>query len=162
MTIEIENSEVVYEGWLTVRKATMRDDAGERFSRLIEDHGEGVAVLPYDPTRKVALVVRLPRAPVLFKGETEHLIEAPAGLLEQGEEPAAAARREALEEAGVALTTMEPLGTIWTMPGVSTERMHLFLAPYALADRVAGGRRASPTRTRTSRLRRFLSPTSPV
>jgi hypothetical protein len=37
------------------------------------------------------------------------------------------------------LDAVEPVGQVWTMPGISTERMHLFLAPYRAADRVAPG-----------------------
>lgn len=132
------STETLYKGWLTLLKARLR--LGEAsFEREIEHHGEGATVLPYDPERRVALTIRLPRAPLLVRGETELLIEAPAGLIEEGEDPGECVRREALEEAGVRLQALEPLGAIWTMPGISTERMHMFLAPYAAADRIAAG-----------------------
>jgi 8-oxo-dGTP pyrophosphatase MutT (NUDIX family) len=51
----------------------------------------------------------------------------------------AAARREAMEETGVALGPLEPVGGYWSSPGISTERMWLFLAPYAAADRRGAG-----------------------
>ena len=34
---------------------------------------------------------------------------------------------------------MESLGTIWSMPGISSERMSLFLAPYSASDRTGAG-----------------------
>lgn len=139
MPVRIERTEVVYKGWLSLILAHMRGDDGTPFERVIEDHGSGVAVLPYDPGHRVALVVRLPRAPVLHAGQTEPLIEAPAGLIDPGEAAEAAAIREAYEETGVRLATLEPLGVIWSMPGISTERMALFLAPYAAADRIGPG-----------------------
>ena len=139
MPVSIERVETVYKGWLRLLVAHMRGEDGQPFERVIEDHGPGVAVLPYDPGRRVALVVRLPRAPVLHAGHTEHLIEAPAGLIDEGEAAEAAAIREAFEETGVRLATLEPLGVIWSMPGISTERMALFLAPYAAADRTGTG-----------------------
>ena len=37
------------------------------------------------------------------------------------------------------LRSLEPLGTAWACPGISTERMHLYLAPYDPADRVSQG-----------------------
>ena len=46
---------------------------------------------------------------------------------------------EALEEAGVRLQTLEPVGAVFTIPGISTERMHLFLAVYGTADRIGEG-----------------------
>jgi hypothetical protein len=37
------------------------------------------------------------------------------------------------------LTSLEPVGAAWTTPGVSTELMHLYLAPYRAADRTGAG-----------------------
>ena len=139
MAVRIERSETVYKGWLKLLLVHLRGDKGETFERIVEDHGSGVAVLPYDPGRRVALMVRLPRTPVMLSGATEDLIEVPAGLLDDGEAPADAARREAFEEAGVRLTDLEPIGVVWTMAGISTERMHMFLAPYAAAQRTGKG-----------------------
>lgn len=134
----IDTVETLHRGWLTIMRATLRT-GNERFDREIEHHGNGGTVLPYDPDRRVALIIRQPRAPMMVAGETGLLIEAPAGLIEAGEEPEACVRREAFEEAGVRLATLEPLGAIWTMPGISTERMFMFLAPYGPADRTGPG-----------------------
>src|SRR5690606_32645615 len=54
-------------------------------------------------------------------------------------EPEECARREAMEEAGLRLRILEPVGTAWSAPGITTERLTLFLAPYAPADRVGEG-----------------------
>jgi ADP-ribose pyrophosphatase len=62
------------------------------------------------------------------------LWEIPAGRLAPGEEPADCARRELLEEVGVTAGRVEPLTTIWTTPGFTDERIHLFWA----ADLKAG------------------------
>ena len=56
------------------------------------------------------------------------LWEIPAGILEPGEEPVAAARRELLEETGAKATRLEHLTTVFTTPGFTDERIHLFLA----------------------------------
>jgi ADP-ribose pyrophosphatase len=57
------------------------------------------------------------------------LWEVPAGrLAAPGEDPAACARRELLEEAGVTAGHLQPLTTIWTTPGFTDEAIHLFLA----------------------------------
>ena len=57
-----------------------------------------------------------------------YLLEIPAGRLDAGEEPAACARRELLEEVGVTAGRIERLTTIWTTPGFTDERIHLFWA----------------------------------
>lgn len=53
--------------------------------------------------------------------------EVPAGKLD-GEDPAVCAARELEEEAGVRAGRLEPLATIWTTPGFTDERIHLFAA----------------------------------
>ena len=137
--VVIRSSRIVHDGWLKLHVATLSGDDGVAFDREIEDHGSAAAVLPYDAERRVALLVKLPRAPVLFRGEPSEFLEVPAGILEPGEDPADCARREALEEVGLALGALEPAGHTWTMCGISTERMSLFLAPYGLSDRAAAG-----------------------
>lgn len=54
--------------------------------------------------------------------------EVPAGTLEPGESPEACARRELEEEAGMAADQLLPLTTIYTTPGFTDERIHLFAA----------------------------------
>jgi nudix-type nucleoside diphosphatase (YffH/AdpP family) len=135
----ILKTEVKDDSWAVFLKADIRLDDGTVISRQIEDHGAAAVVLPYDPARKVALLVRLLRAPPLYVGDSGMMTEAVAGIIDDGETAEAAARREAMEEAGVRLDALDPLGTFWTTPGISTERMTMFLAPYGQADRVAEG-----------------------
>lgn len=140
---EIVRTRTLHEGWSTFRLLDVRLDDGSVVERSVEDHGDGVMVLPYDPHRRVALMVRQLRAPALFRGEAPFL-EAPAGLLEESEAPEACGRREVLEETGVRLGEMEPLGFCWATPGSSTERSWLFLAAYSEADKVADGGGSDP------------------
>lgn len=139
MTVRILRTELVHDGWLKLRVATLSGEDGQEFKREIEDHGRAVAVLPYDPERRTGLLVQLPRAPVLYLGDRSALVEAPAGILDPGEEAEHAARREAAEEVGVSLQALEPAGSVWSMAGVSTERMDLFLAPFRASDRTGSG-----------------------
>ena len=57
-----------------------------------------------------------------------YLYEIPAGRLAQGEDPADCARRELQEETGCTAERVERLTTIYTTPGFTDERIHLFLA----------------------------------
>ncbi len=135
---EVVSVEPVYRGWSDFSLVRFRLDSGAVVERCIEDHGDAAAVLPYDPERKVALLVRQFRAPVTYEGETG-FPEPPAGLIDQGEEPLDAARREAEEETGHRLKSLEPLGRYWSSPGSTTERTWLFLAEYSAADRTGEG-----------------------
>jgi ADP-ribose pyrophosphatase len=56
------------------------------------------------------------------------IYEIPAGRLEPGELPDACARRELLEETGCTASSIVPLTSMFTTPGFTDERIHLFLA----------------------------------
>lgn len=56
------------------------------------------------------------------------LWEIPAGRLEPNEAPIDCARRELLEETGCTCERLEPLTFLWTTPGFTNERIHLFRA----------------------------------
>ena len=56
------------------------------------------------------------------------LLEIPAGRLNPGEDPADCAKRELLEEVGVSAGRVERLTTIWTTPGFTDEKIHLYWA----------------------------------
>jgi ADP-ribose pyrophosphatase len=57
-----------------------------------------------------------------------YLYEVPAGRLDEGEAPIDCARRELAEETGCVAGQMTPLTTIFTTPGFTDERIHLFAA----------------------------------
>lgn len=138
MAIEIVDVETAYRGWGRYLIATIRLPDGRTMRREIEDHGAAIGVLPYDPERRTAILVRQLRAAVLYAAKTQDLLEAIAGLVD-GADPAADVRREAMEETGLQLRTLEEVAKVWTMPGLSTERMSLYLATYSQADRVGDG-----------------------
>ena len=135
----ILRTEVKDDSWATFLRVEVRLDDGQVVWRQVEDHGRATAVLPYDPQRRTALLVELFRAPGLYAGGSGTVVEAIAGIVDEGETAEAAARREAMEEAGVRLGQLEVVGEVWTSPGISTERMSLYLAAYSAADRVSAG-----------------------
>jgi nudix-type nucleoside diphosphatase (YffH/AdpP family) len=135
----ISETKTLYQGWLKILGLRIRLDNGEEVRREVEDHGAAIAVLPYDPERRRALLIKLLRAPVLLTTGEVDLIEAPAGMIDENEDPVETARREAREETGLHLTTLEHVGTVWSSPGLSTERLHLYLAAYSQGDRVEAG-----------------------
>jgi nudix-type nucleoside diphosphatase (YffH/AdpP family) len=137
MAMRILGSSILYQGWMKVLRVKLEIDTRE-IEREVEDHGRAVAFLPYDPERRVVLIARQVRVPVFLADRRPDLLEAGAGMVDS-EEPEAAARREASEELGVNLRTLEHVGGAWTTPGISTEFMDLYLAPYSLADRMGPG-----------------------
>src|SRR5215217_7437944 len=103
----ISQKKTLYAGWLNVLGVRLRLANGDEFTREVEDHGRAVAVLPYNPQRRTALLVKLLRAPVLLATGEAELLEAPAGMVDESEEPAATAKREAHEETGLRLRSLQ-------------------------------------------------------
>src|SRR5262245_6098275 len=90
-------------------------------------HPGAAAVVPFlDPPGGADPQVVLIRQ---FRHATDGYIwEVPAGRLDGGEPPEACAARELEEETGMRARRLERLTTIYTTPGFTDERIHLFLA----------------------------------
>jgi ADP-ribose pyrophosphatase len=58
----------------------------------------------------------------------EVITELPAGKLEWGEEPDAAAERELREETGLAASELRRVGVIYPSPGYCGEKLYLYIA----------------------------------
>ncbi len=129
---ELIRSERVYEGpSLSVRRDTMRVEMATgpiEVVREVVESAAAVVLVPVDSSGNVLLVRQYRRA------AASHLLEAPAGGLEQGEEPEDGARRELREETGHASDTLLRMGGFWIAPGYSTEYMHAFLATQLRPD----------------------------
>jgi nudix-type nucleoside diphosphatase (YffH/AdpP family) len=128
---------VVYDGWYRFSRLEVRLPDGQVAERHLLDNGSAVAVLPYDPVRRVVMLITQPRAAALAAGVAP-VLEVIAGNLD-GAEPSAQVRKEAYEEGGLELGELEPVANIWSLVPVSTERVMLYLAPYSSADRIAEG-----------------------
>ncbi|HSM40064.1 MAG TPA: NUDIX hydrolase [Afifellaceae bacterium] len=133
----------VYSGWNSVDEITVEVASadGETIvhDRVVVDHGHAVAVLPVDPGRRTALLVRQWRAPLVGTDDDPFLLEACAGIIDPGEMPEAAVRREAEEEMGIHLGDLEEMGRVIMSPGALTETIRLYLATYGEGSRIADG-----------------------
>lgn len=100
---------------------------------------DAALVLPYDPRRDRVLLVEQFRMGPFGRGDPRPwMLEPVAGRIDAGEMPEAAARRECLEEAGLALRRLEKISTHYCTPGYSTEVFHLFLGLCELPDLETG------------------------
>lgn len=106
--------------------------------REIHDHGNAATILLYDPTKKTVVLVRQLRVPVFLNGGEGFMIEAPAGL-NDGDHPADAIAREAMEETGYLVENAEFLFDAYMSPGTLTERVSFFAAEIDISKKVAEG-----------------------
>lgn len=95
---------------------------GRTARREVVGHVPGAAVLALDERGNVLTVTQYRHA----VGKT--LLEIPAGKLDEGEDPAAGALRELLEETGAVPDEFLPMGKFLPSPGCFSEVLYLFLA----------------------------------
>ena len=84
-------------------------------------HGPAVAIVPV--SGDTVTLVRQERVPAGGK-----VLELPAGGVDDGEAPLAAARRELQEETGLHGGDWTETATFFMSPGYTDEKMHLFIA----------------------------------
>ena len=118
---EIINSTIVYEGKIiNVEKKQLKLPDNRIVERDYVDHKPAVAMLA-TINNKIILVSQY------RIGSNTDMIEIPAGLIENGENPKECANRELQEETGYKANTTELLGEYYLSPGYSNEKIYIFL-----------------------------------
>jgi ADP-ribose pyrophosphatase len=124
----IAGREVLAEGFRRYERLRVRR-SGENVPRPLDvlRSGPAAAVLPIDPGRDEVVLLRQFRLAAHLANGRGNLVEIVAGHVEADEQPAEAARRECVEEIGVAPGLLVELFTYLTSPGMSDEEITLFL-----------------------------------
>lgn len=100
---------------------------------------DAALVLPYDPVRDRVLLLEQFRMGPLARGDrSPWQLEPVAGRVDAGETPEDCARREAQEEAGLALRDLRLIHRGYPSPGCMSEYYHVYLGLADLPDRAAG------------------------
>lgn len=85
-------------------------------------HNPSISILPLDIQGNIYFVEQY------RIGVSASLLELPAGVAEEGEEPAVCAAREIREETGYSASHIQSLGQFYLAPGYCNESMYAFLA----------------------------------
>lgn len=122
-SFEVTATRLLGEGvFLRLEEVRLRGAGGRELVRDVVRHPGGVAVLPVDGDR--VWMIRQHRVAM-----GRHMDEIPAGKLDQeGEDVAAAAHRELVEELGATAHHMEHLATMAPSPGYTDEVIQIYLA----------------------------------
>ena len=122
-TEETLERQLIYQGRIiTVTQDTVRLENGKNAKREVVHHHGGAAIVPVGEHGEVYMVRQF-RYPM-----GRELLEIPAGKLEPGEEPKAAALRELEEECGLTADRVIDLHPIYPSVGYDTEVIYIYLA----------------------------------
>ncbi len=127
------SSEVVYQGPLfRVLHDKLIEPGGLHSEREVVRHNGSVVILAIDKSKSK-------KDPwIVMERQYRHaanqfLWELPAGKMDAGEDPLAAAKRELAEETGYSAKKWSPLVEYWASPGFLGETMKVFLAEDLIA-----------------------------
>ena len=141
--VEIKAVETLAEDRYPLRRYSFayrrRDGARQELRREVYAIGPSVVVLPFDPRRSTVLLTRQFRLPAQVNGDEPRLVEACAGNIEEGDDPAGTARKEAEEEMGCGLRDLREVFALYMSPGVTAEKLHFFIAEYEPGGRSGEG-----------------------
>ncbi|WP_291313524.1 NUDIX domain-containing protein [Corynebacterium sp. UBA2622] len=120
----VTDSELLVEApILALRRDTVTMPGGREAKREIVEHFGAVAVVALDGDGRVAMVEQYRHS------VGKRLLELPAGILDEADEPELeCARRELREEAGLEAARWEVLVDLVTSPGFADEAVRVFLA----------------------------------
>ena len=123
----------LFEGWSRIVEYVFRYRAGDgsesERSWEVCVRPEAASVLVFNRDLQKFVLVRQFRVPVYAMGGGDgFLLEAVAGLIDEGETPEAAAIREAREETGYHIEKLISVGNVISAPGLMTERVHCYAA----------------------------------
>lgn len=141
--VEVYSTKLVLDDVFKVEEADLsyeRFDGtmSSRVRRLKLERGDSVAALLYNVDSHRLLLINQFRYPTYGLG-AGWLIEAIAGMVDKGESPEEAARREVEEETGYEVLSLEHVATFFLSPGGSSERIVLYYGEVTNATRPGAG-----------------------
>jgi len=128
--VEIESQRYLLEDLFKVEEAVLRFEKfdgtmSETIRRLNLERGNSVAILVYNLDTKKLLLIKQFRYPT-YRDGPGWMIETIAGMIDPGEEPEVAVRREAREETGLKVTKVEFINSFYPSPGGCSEQIFLY------------------------------------
>lgn len=122
----------LYDGFFKMNEVTLKyrkydGNWSNNIKRELFGGAQVAAVLPYDPMSKEIILIQQFRPGTISKDIDHYLDEIVAGIIDEGESPEIAAKRECLEETGCEVKKLIPIQGYFPAPGSSESFYHLFL-----------------------------------
>jgi ADP-ribose pyrophosphatase len=129
--VEVLSRTSAYRGYFRIDRYRLRHrlfagGMSAPIEREVAERGHAAGVLPYDPARDAVVLIEQFRIGALAAGREPWLLEVVAGIVEPGEAHADVARREAREEAGIAVRRLVLISDLLLSAGALRETFRLY------------------------------------
>ena len=104
-----------------VERKYERED-GVKYDRFTVNPGDAVIILPITDDGEIVFIEQM------RESVGKKCLELPAGMIDSGEEPIEAAKRELEEETGIIANNLELLFDGYPSAGYTSEKIHIYLA----------------------------------
>ena len=132
MKWKLLKSESKYNGFFKIDLCHIQHETyqgGEiEVQRELFHRGDAVAVLMFDPSKDKIVLLEQFRVGAIDDENGPWLLEIVAGMVEEGESITDVARRECMEEAGIAVHSFETVHSFYSSPGGCSEKIHVLCA----------------------------------
>ena len=142
---KINNKEKIYDGFYKLYKINFNHKKYNgnwinNVSREVFGGAHVGAVLPYDPEKKKIILINQFRSGLFQREENPVTIEISAGIIEEGENPEEASKRECYEETGCKVKKTSKICSFYPAPGSSESYYHVYLGEIDAfkGDRITG------------------------
>lgn len=128
--VDIEQKRYILNDFFKIEEAHLRFELfngkmSPPVRRLSLERGDSAAVMIFNQTTRKLILISQFRYPT-YKNKDGWIVETIAGMIDPGETPEEAARREVQEETGLKIDTFEHIAAFYPTPGGSSERIFLF------------------------------------
>tara|TARA_A100001015_G_C14787000_1_gene631507 strand:- start:311 stop:892 length:582 start_codon:yes stop_codon:yes gene_type:complete len=129
---KVTNKKNLYDGFFKMNEISLKykkydGSWSNEIKRELFGGAQVSAVLPFDPIKKKIVLIQQFRPGTISKNTNNYLNEIVAGIIDPGESPEIAAKRECLEETGYKIKKLTPIQGYFPAPGSSESFYHLFL-----------------------------------
>lgn len=112
----------------------------EEQQKEVLQRSDAATILLYNKEEQEVLLTRQFRLPTFLNGNKGGLLlEACAGMMDEGESAEECIRREVEEETGYRIKEVQKVYEAYTSPAIVTELIHFFIAPYTADMKLSKG-----------------------
>lgn len=126
--VKVLSREKVLKQFFNVEEVKLQmQGSDEPLKRFVVIPKKAVAILVYNPEKDTVILSKQWRIGAINEKD-QYVLEIPAGVRDEDEDPEKAASREVMEEVGYRIDKLIPISNIFTSPGYTTERIAMYYA----------------------------------